>query len=127
MLVDTMQTPAELRAMRWNETYPVGTPVIALVEGVRVRVRTSSAAWSFNANALVSCRSIDGAIDLRNITPRYECWVRMNRRGAVNHWVQAVWDSEQACIAACEQTKKLDSRIATYDIRTDAPDELTEC
>lgn len=126
MLVQSPQAPAMLAATQWNDRHCIGTPVIVRVDGVDIRCRTSSAAWTFNSRALVSCRGLSTAIDLRHVTPRFQCWIRVHRRGHKNHWLHTVWDEEAECRRACEQVCKDDLRIESYEIRHDEPTDLTD-
>lgn len=125
-LTDRRQAYCGRLADQWNDAHPVGTPVIVRLLGKDIRTRTSSAAWTFNGRPLVSCKHLSEAVDVRGLTPRYECWVRLNRRGMKNHWVHGVWDSEASCLADLQTVCREDDRIGSYDIRTDQPDAATE-
>jgi hypothetical protein len=126
MLVDTPQSPAARAADQWNDQHRIGTPVAVTVDGVTIRCRTSSAAWVLNNRAMVSCRGLAHAVELRTVTPRHECWVRMNRRGQKNRWVYTTWDNAWDCRKEIERICKEDSRIESYEIRHDEPDTATD-
>jgi hypothetical protein len=126
VLVDTLQTPAAREADAWNDKHRIGTPVAVKVDGVVIRCSTSSAAWVLNNRAMISCRGLSCAVPLRTVTPRIECWIRMNRRGQKNHWVPTTWDNAWDCRRECERICKEDSRIESYEIRYDEPDTSTD-
>lgn len=121
MLLSPPQTTAQSAVRKWNADHPVGTPVLAMFRGKQVRTRTSSAAWSFNNSALVSCRHLSSAVQLSEIRVRFECWVWIQRSGHTCRWLQTQWDTREECVKSCEFTKQSDKRVSDYEIRETEP------
>jgi hypothetical protein len=99
----------------WNAKYPSGTSVIADVHGARVETETNGNAFALNGRAHVTLKGVPGAVPVSDVRPGYRCYVKLNRRGQVNHWVQGVWDSRDALEADIKSHMDRDERITSYE------------
>ncbi len=107
---------------RWNANVPDGSSVVVDVHGTKVRTKTRGLAFMLNGKPMITLLGVAGAvdIDLVTVTP-WRKWVKLNRRGQVNHWIECDFESEDAMWLQLNEQMRLDPRIVSFETSTARP------
>lgn len=101
----------------WNRAHPDGTDVTLVSEtGGDVRTKTRGTALLINGRIVVHLLGVQGAVDVERVKPCYCRWVKLNRRGRVNHWVYGVWSDRDAMDADIQSQIDRDPKIVSHEI-----------
>ena len=115
---------SEARALveHWNANVPDGTSVVVKVNETKVRTRTRGNAFLLNGRAKVTLLGVAGAVDMEavEVTP-WRRWVKLNRRGQTNHWVECDFESEGAMYLELNAQMRRDPRIESFETRSTPP------
>ncbi|MFO0939860.1 MAG: hypothetical protein U0930_03755 [Pirellulales bacterium] len=75
-----------------------------------------------NGKALVHLIGVSGAVPVSACSSAYTAWVKLNRKGQTNHWVQGWWINEQFMMADIQRQIDRDPRIESYEVRNTKPE-----
>ena len=113
---------AEAIVDEWNAEFPDGTPVIVLIGGTKAKTTTCGRALLINGAPCITLKGISHAVQLDRVTVSpYHRWVKLQRRGLNNHWVEAEFESREAMENQIAEMARLDPRIETYQTSATRP------
>lgn len=113
---------ADTEAESFSVDHPDGSYVVldqAFVGKKACQVR--GRAIVINGKALVHLIGVSGAVPVSACSSAYTAWVKLNRKGQTNHWVQGWWISEQYMTADIQRQIDRDPRIESYEVRNTKP------
>lgn len=106
----------------WNAEVPDGSSVIVNVHGTQVRTKTRGKAVLINGQPKAMLLGVSGAVDLELITlSPYRRWVKLNRRGRENHFIECDFESKEAMETQLNEMMRLEPRIESYETRSTRP------
>ena len=105
----------------WNRAHPDGTEVTYVSPDGDVRTKTRGKALMINGRIVVHLLGVQGAVDVDCIKPCYCRWVKLNRRGRVNHWVYGVWSDSEAMDRDIQSQLDRDPKIQSYEVTNQRP------
>jgi hypothetical protein len=100
----------------WNRSHPDGTEVTYLSEDGDVRTKTRGNALALNGRIMVHLLGVQGAVPVYAVKPCYCRWVKLNRRGRVNHWVYGVWSDRTAMDRDIQSQIDRDPKIVSHEV-----------
>lgn len=107
---------------QWNAEVPDGTSVVFEYCGSKIRTKTRGKAMLINGKPKLSLLGVAGAVDIDTVTVSpYRRWVRLNRRGQVNHWVECDFESREAMELQINEMMRLDQRIESFETNSTRP------
>lgn len=107
---------------RWNAEFPDGTPVVVLIGETKAKTTTRGKALLINGAPCITLKGISHAVQLDRVTVSpYRRWVKINRRGQNNHWVDAEFESRAAMENQIAEMQRLDDRIETFETSATRP------
>jgi hypothetical protein len=122
LVVIATDNEAVEKVEQWNAEVPDGTSVVFEYCGSKIRTKTRGKAMLINGKPKLSLLGVAGAVDIDTVTVSpYRSWVRLNRRGQVNHWVECDFESREAMDLQINEMMRLDSRIESFDTSPTRP------
>lgn len=113
---------ADTEAESFSVDHPDGSYVVLDQSFIGKKVcQVRGRAIVINGKALVHLIGVSGAVPVAACSPAFTAWVKLNRKGHVNHWVQGWWISEQFMTADIQRQLDRDSRIESYEVRNTKP------
>lgn len=107
---------------RWNANVPDGSTVIVDVHGTKVKTKTRGKAFMINGEPKVMLLGVAGAVDIDQVTVTpWRRWVKLNRRGQVNHWIECDFESEAAMNLQLNEQMRIDYRIESFETSSVRP------
>lgn len=123
-MVDAAISSPEADAIRFSRDHPDGSPVVVSFAGGRDGKRVCKVrgkALVINSRAVVYVSEVSGAVPIDCCSSCFTAWVKLNRKGQVNHWVQGWWVSEQFMTADIQSQIDRDPRVESYEVRNMRP------
>lgn len=104
------------RLAEWNRAHPDGTEVTLVSDSGDTRTKTRGSAIAINGRLMVHLEGVQGAVPVDDVKPCYCRWVKLNRRGRVNHWVYGVWSDRMAMDRDIQSQIDRDRTIVSHEI-----------
>lgn len=121
-MVDAAISSPEADAIRFSRDHPDGSPVVvSLPNGSKCVGKVRGKALVIDGRALVYATGVVGAVPIECCSSCFTAWVKLNRKGQVNHWVQGWWVSEQFMTADIQSQIDRDPRVESYEVRNTKP------
>lgn len=118
----TATESSEILVAEWNAEFPDGTSVVFDLGTTKAKTTTRGQAYLYNGAPYITLQGVKGAVALERVTVSpYRRWVRINRRGLNNHWVEAEFESRAAMESQIAELERLDSRIESFETSATRP------
>lgn len=112
----------EILVAEWNAEFPDGTSVVFDLGTTKAKTTTRGQAYICNGAPFVTLNGVKGAVPLERVTVSpYRRWVKINRRGMNNHWVDAEFESRDAMEKQIAEMQRLDDRIESFEASATRP------
>ena len=116
MLSTAVAVDIHERLDEWNQAHPDGTEVTLIFENGETRTKTRGKALLINGRIVVHLLGVQGAVHIDQVRPCYCRWVKLNRRGRVNHWVYGVWSDRVAMDRDIQSQIDRDPKIVSHEV-----------
>jgi hypothetical protein len=107
----------------WNRAHPDGTYVTLVSDSGEPDLQTMvrGSAVAINGRILVNVLRVQGHVPVERIKLCYCRWVKLNRRGRVNHWVFGVWSDRFAMDRDIQSQIDRDPKIVSHEVSNIKP------